>query len=69
MNLADRVAREMPWLTAINPAKQVTDLFYSLYVYTDLGPFFQTLGMLMATTAVLAIVAALLMRRQQHASL
>ena len=69
MNLADQVARDMPWLTAVNPAKQVTDLFYSLYVYSDLGPFFQTLGMLIAVTAVLAIAAALLMRRQRHASL
>ena len=69
MRLADQVAREAPWAAAVNPAKQVTDLFYSLYVYTDLGPFFQTLGVLLAITAVLAIAAALLMRRQRYASL
>lgn len=69
MRLADQVAREVPWLASINPAKQVTDLFYSLYVYTSLDPFYQTIGVLMAITAVFALVAALLMRRQRYASL
>ena len=69
MNLADQVAREAPWAATINPVKQVTDLFYSLYVYTDLGPFFQTLGVLAIITALFALVAALLMRRQRYASL
>ena len=69
LRLADQIAREAPWAAAINPAKQVTDLFYSLYVYTDLEPFFQTIGVLLAITAVFALVAALLMRRQRYASL
>ena len=47
----------------------MTDLFYSLYVYTDLEPFFQTIGVLLAITAIFALVAALLMRRQRYASL
>lgn len=69
MSLADQIAHDAPWTTAVNPAKQVTNLFYSLYVYTDLNPFYQMLGMLVAVTAVLTFAAALLMRRQQHASL
>jgi len=69
LRLADQIAREAPWAAAINPAKQVTDLFYSLYVYTDLEPFFQTIGVLAAITVVFALVAALLMRRQRYASL
>ena len=69
LRLADQVARNAPWATAINPVKQVSNLFYSLYVYTDLEPFFQTLGVLALTTAVFALVAALMMRRQSYASL
>lgn len=69
MQLADKVANSVPWLAAINPVKQVTDLFYSLYVYTDLAPYLEGLGILLATTAVFVAVAALLMRRQRYASL
>ena len=69
LHLADQIAREAPWAAAINPAKQVTDLFYSLYVYTDLEPFFQTIGVLLVITAIFALAAALLMRRQRYASL
>lgn len=69
LRLADRVAADAPWAAIINPAKQVTDLFYSLYVYTDLGPFFQTLGVLLVITAIFALAAVLLMRRQRYASL
>ncbi len=69
LRLTDQVAREAPWAATINPAKQVTDLFYSLYVYTDLEPFFQTLGVLLVITLVFALAAALLMRRQRYASL
>jgi hypothetical protein len=69
LRLADQIAREAPWAATINPAKQVTDLFYSLYVYTDMTPFFQTLGVLVVITVVLAFAAALLMRRQRYASL
>ena len=69
MHLADQVALNAPWAAMVNPAKQVTDLFYSLYVYTDLEPFFQTIGVLLVITAVFAFAAALLMRRQRYASL
>ena len=69
LRLADQIAREAPWATTINPAKQVTDLFYSLYVYTDLEPFFQTIGILLVITVVFALVATLFMRRQRYASL
>lgn len=69
LRLADELARTAPWATYLNPVKLVTDLFYSLYVYTDLAPFFQTLGALLAMTAVFTVVAALLMRRQRYAHL
>lgn len=69
LQLADKVANNIPWLAAANPVKQVTDLFYSLYVYTDLAPYLEGLAILLATTAVFSVVAALLMRRQSYASL
>lgn len=69
LRLADQVAREAPWAATVNPVKQVTDLFYCLYVYTDMEPFFQTIGVLLVLTVVFALVAALFMRRQRYASL
>ena len=69
MRLADQIAHDAPWAALVNPAKQVTDLFYSLYVYTDLTPFLQTMGTLLVATAVFAFIAGLLMRRQRYASL
>ncbi|MBR3225779.1 MAG: ABC transporter permease [Atopobiaceae bacterium] len=69
LRLADQVARDAPWATVVNPVKQVSNLFYSLYVYTDLTPFFRTIGVLTIITAVLALAAALMMRRQSYASL
>ncbi len=69
MNIADQVARDTPWLATINPTKQVTNLFYTLYVYTDMEPFFRTLGVVMALTSLYALAAAFFMRRQQHASI
>jgi ABC-type multidrug transport system permease subunit len=69
MRLADQIAHDAPWAALVNPAKQVTDLFYSLYVYTDLTPFLQTMGALLVATAVFAFIAGLLMRRQRYASL
>ena len=69
MRLADQIAHDAPWAALVNPAKQVTDLFYSLYVYTDLTPFLQAMGALLVATAVFAFIAGLLMRRQRYASL
>lgn len=69
LRFADQVAREAPWATVVNPVKQVSNMFYSLYVYTDLTPFFQTIVVLAITTAVFALVAVLMMRRQSYASL
>lgn len=69
LRLADQIAHDAPWAATINPAKQVTDLFYSLYVYTDMQPYFQTICVLLVITAILSFAAALLMRRQRYASL
>lgn len=69
MQLADQIAREAPVLAAINPAKVVTDAFYSLYYYDSLTPFAEKAGILLIMAAVLFAVSALFVRRQRYASL
>lgn len=69
MELADSITRNYPLLASLNPAKVVTDLFYSLYYYDSLGPFAQKAGILLAMSAVLFAVSALFVRRQRYASL
>ncbi len=69
MELADMIARQAPLLAALNPAKVVTDLFYSLYYYDALGPFAGKVGMLFAQAAVLFAASAVFVRKQRYASL
>lgn len=69
MQLADQIAREAPVFAAINPAKVVTDAFYSLYYYDSLTPFAEKAGILLIMAAVLFAVSALFVRRQRYASL
>lgn len=69
MQLADEVARTYPLLAAINPAKVITDSFYSLYYYDSLVPFAEKVGILIAITTVFFAVSALFMRKQRYASL
>lgn len=69
MELADSIARDYPVLAAINPAKVVTDVFYSLYYYDSLVPFTQKAGILLLMTAVLFAMSIVFVRRQRYASL
>ncbi|PNV67540.1 ABC transporter permease [Enteroscipio rubneri] len=69
MALADSIARSFPALASINPAKVITDVFYSLYYYDSLMPFAQKIGILLAMAAALFAVSALFIRRQRYASL
>lgn len=69
MALADSIARSFPALASINPAKVITDVFYSLYYYDSLVPFAQKIGILLAMAAALFAVSALFIRRQRYASL
>jgi len=67
--LADRTARAFPVAGLLNPARQVANLFYSLYYYDGYSHFFAGVGVLLAMSAVLIAVALFLVRRQQYASL
>lgn len=69
MEMADKLARDFPVLASLNPAKVVTDTFYSLYYYDSLAPFVGKIGLLLAMTVVVFAVSAVFMRRQRYASL
>lgn len=66
MYLADDIAAAAPWTQTVNPARVISQAFYSLYYYDSYEPFAQTLGALAVMTAVFLAGAALLARRQQH---
>lgn len=67
--LADDLTREMPFIQLINPSKQVTDLFYSLYFYDGYEQFFSVVVVLLIISVFLFIIAAVLMRRQRYAAI
>ena len=67
--LADDMTRIAPLFQTLNPSKQVTNLFYSLYFYDGYDQFFQAVVILLAIAAVLFVFTALLVRRQRYASL
>lgn len=69
MGLSDLVAKKAPLLASINPAKVVSDMFYGLYVYTDLEPFAKSIGVLLILTCVFALLSAFFMRKVRHAHL
>jgi hypothetical protein len=68
-NLGDLVARELPWLSAVNPVRQVYDAFMALYYYDG----FEQLGLcllhLFALSAVFFVLSVLMLKRQRYASL
>lgn len=66
MDLSDLIDRQAPALSMLNPAKQVTNLFYDLMYFDDYRPFFQTVGTLAAFGFVFLAAAALLLRRQRY---
>lgn len=66
MQLADQIARDFPLSAMLNPAKLVTDLFYSLYYYDSLVPFAGKAALLIAFGAVLFGCAVLFIRRQRY---
>lgn len=67
--LADELTRNLPALQTMNPAKQVTDLFYSLYFYDTYDHFLTAVFILLITAALFFLFSALFMRRQRYASL
>lgn len=69
MDLADTIARTIPWLSAINPLWECSRAFYTLMYYDTLGPFAETCTVLVAMGLLFAAVAAARLRRQRNAQL
>ncbi|PJM79851.1 ABC transporter permease [Bifidobacterium scaligerum] len=66
MELSDLISRKAPLLAAINPAQQVTDLFYSLMYYDTYQPFIRTCAILLAMSAVFLAAGVIMLRRQRY---
>ncbi|MEJ5922218.1 ABC transporter permease [Bifidobacterium thermophilum] len=66
MAFADSVQRAVPGLQYLNPAKQVTNLFYDLLYYDSLAPFARTVGVIAAMSAIALGVAAFELRKVSY---
>ena len=66
MRLADDVAANFPLAAKLNPVKVITDMFYSLYYYDSLGPFYEAVLILVAFSLVFLVIAAVLVRKQRY---
>lgn len=66
MNLSDWITRNAPALAIINPAQQVTNLFYDILYYDNYRPFATTCGILLAMSVVFLAVGVVMLRRQRY---
>ncbi|NEG70112.1 ABC transporter permease [Bifidobacterium choloepi] len=66
MELSDAIIRHAPLLALVNPAQQITNLFYDLLYYDSLVPFARTCGVLAVMAAVFVVLASLILRRTRH---
>ncbi|MCL2631815.1 MAG: ABC transporter permease [Coriobacteriia bacterium] len=67
--LGDFIAREAPILAAINPVRQVSDAFFSLYYYDSYQRFTEILITLGIMVVVFFAASVGMMRKQQYKSL
>ncbi len=67
--LGDLVAQNLPWFSAANPVRQVSDALFSLYFYDGYEQLMQHLIGLLVIAVVFFIAATLNLRRQRYASL
>ncbi len=58
-----------PVLAYLNPVNLITDSFYSLYYFTDMGRYFQNLALLLVMTIVFGLGTYLSLRRRRYASI
>ena len=66
MTLSDWIARNAPVLAIINPAQQVTNLFYGLLYYDSYRPFAGTCGILIAMSAIFLIAGVIMLKEQRY---
>ena len=66
MGLSDMIARHAPLLSLINPAQQITNLFYDILYYDSFTPLFKTIGILLTMSAICLVAAVAFLRRQRY---
>ncbi|MBT1176366.1 ABC transporter permease [Bifidobacterium callimiconis] len=66
MELSDWIARHAPVLAFINPAQQVTNLFYDILYYDSYRPFVATCVRLLVMSVAFLAVGVILLRRQRY---
>ncbi|MBT1182382.1 ABC transporter permease [Bifidobacterium sp. CP2] len=66
MDLSDWIERHAPALAVINPAQQVTNLFYDILYYDSYRPFAETCGILLAMSAVFLAAGVIMLKEQRY---
>ncbi|KFI69303.1 putative ABC transporter, permease [Bifidobacterium magnum] len=66
MRLSETIQRDAPALAIINPAQQITNLFYDILYYDSYEPFWRTIIILLAMTVLCLAAATAFLRRQRY---
>lgn len=66
MRVADNLRRTMPVVSRLNPARQVSDLFYDLLYYGSYRLFADGVTLIVATALVFMLLAVTMLRRQRY---
>lgn len=66
MSLSDWITRNVPIFALLNPAQQVTNLFYGLLYYDSYRPFLNTCGVLLTMSAIFLVVSVIMLKEQRY---
>nr|WP_294668463.1 ABC transporter permease [uncultured Blautia sp.] len=64
--MKDLVEKNAPFVNRINPAALISDAFYCINVYDDLGRYYRNLIILAAMSVILVTASFLLIRRESY---
>ena len=67
--MKDLVEKNAPFINRINPAALISDAFYCINVYDDLGRYYRNLIILAAMSVILVTASFLLIRRESYDSI
>lgn len=67
--MKDIVEKNAPFINRINPAALISDAFYCINVYDDLGRYYRNLITLAVMSVVLVVASFLLIRRESYDSI
>ena len=67
--MKDQVEKNAPFVNRINPAALISDAFYCINVYDDLGRYYRNLIILAAMSVILVTASFLLIRRESYDSI